>query len=203
MNFCRGTGLHGLTGIPASTKYIRRPLLIFSKEELLRFAEENKLEFVEDASNRSSKYTRNFFRNEIIPSIGKVYPNISGNLRSTIERFKSIEKLYKLSVAQIIKKLCKQKGNEIHIPVKQLMGYANKALIYEIIAGSGFQEKQVDEVIKLAASDSGKYIVSPSGTHRIIRHRHWFIISPTVTTEAENIIIEEGIGNLELGIGRL
>ena len=74
MNFFRGTGLHGLTGIPALAGYIRRPLLGFSKEELIDYARENKLEFAEDSSNQSSKYTRNFFRNEILPAINKVYP---------------------------------------------------------------------------------------------------------------------------------
>src|SRR4029077_271714 len=67
MNFFRGTGLHGLTGIPASgntgsfslqTYFIKRPLLDFTKEELIRFANENKLDHVEDSSNQSSKYTR-------------------------------------------------------------------------------------------------------------------------------------------------
>ena len=54
MNFFRGTGLHGLTGIPALAGYIRRPLLGFSKEELIDYARENKLEFAEDSSNQSS-----------------------------------------------------------------------------------------------------------------------------------------------------
>ena len=36
-------------------------------------------------------------------------------------------------------------------------------MIYEIISAYGFHEKQVDEVVKLAESDSGKYIQSPSG----------------------------------------
>ncbi len=161
MNFFRGTGLHGLTGIPASINYIRRPLLNFSKEELVAFAKENKLEFVEDSSNQSSKYTRNFFRNEIIPAISKVYPQVKENLQDNIKRFAAIEKLYQFSVNELKKKLCRHKGNEIHIPVKQLMGYDNTALIYEIISAYGFNEKQVDEVIKLAASDSGKYIQSP------------------------------------------
>jgi tRNA(Ile)-lysidine synthase len=191
MNFCRGTGLHGLTAIPVSAGYIRRPLLVFSKEELVAFASENKLEFVEDSSNLSSKYTRNFFRNEIIPAISKVYPQVKENLLDNINRFKEIEKLYKISVGDIKMKLCKQKGNEIHIPVKQLMGYNNKALIYEIISGYSFSEKQVDEVIKLSESESGRYIQSPGNDYRIIRHHHWFIISPVLPTESENIIIEQ------------
>ncbi len=203
MNFFRGTGLHGLTGIPASAAHIRRPLLPFSKEELTAFAKENHLEFVEDSSNQSSKYTRNYFRNELIPAITKVYPQVKENLHDNISRFKEIEKLYQLSVTEIKKELCKQKGEEIHLPVKQLMGYRNRALIYEIISGYGFLEKQVDELIKLAASDSGKYITSPSGTYRIIRHRHWFIISPAASPGAENIIIEKGTRGLEFGTSKL
>jgi tRNA(Ile)-lysidine synthase len=203
MNFFRGTGLHGLTGIPSSINYIRRPLLSFSKEELLAFAKENKLDFVEDSSNQSSKYTRNFFRNEIIPAIGKVFPQVKENLQDNINRFKEIEKLYQISVIGIKKKLCKPKGKEIHIPVKLLMAYNNKALIYEIISGYGFNEKQVEEVVKLAASDSGKYILSPENNFRIIKHRHWFIISPVTATESENIIIEEVGNQIIFSLGRL
>lgn len=191
MHFFRGTGLHGLTGIPIKSGYIRRPLLDFFKTEILVFAKENKLAFVEDSSNQLSKYTRNFFRNEILPAISKVYPQVNENLQDNINRFKSIEKLYQFSVGEIKKKLCRVKGKEVHIPVKQLMSYDNKALIYEIIAEYGFNEKQVDELVKLAESESGKYIASPALSFRIIKHRHWFIISPVITTESSNIIIEE------------
>lgn len=191
MNFFRGTGLHGLTGIPESVNYIRRPLLPFSKEELLAFAKEEELDYVEDSSNQSSKYTRNFFRNELIPAISKVYPQVKDNLQDNIDRFKQIEKLYQLSVGVIKKKLLKEKGAEVHIPVKQLMGYHNRALIYEIIKEYGFQEKQVEELVKLADSYSGKYIESPVSQYRIIKHRHWFIISPVQSVASTAIVIEE------------
>ena len=196
MNFFRGTGLHGLTGIPVSgpseiLNYVRRPLLSFSKNELIHFANESKLEYVEDSSNLSSKYTRNFFRNEIIPAISKVYPEVKTNLVDNIERFKEIEKLYRVAVDGIKNKLIKQKRNEWHMPVKQLMQYDNRALIYNIIEDFGFTERQIDEVIKLSESESGKYIDSPGMNYRIIKHRHWFIISPINSAESRTIIIEE------------
>ena len=202
MNFFRGTGLHGLTGIPVSgpseiLNYVRRPLLSFSKNELIDFAKENNLDFVEDSSNLSSKYTRNFFRNEIIPAISKIYPEVKANLVDNIERFKEIEKLYRVAVDGIKKKLVKVKGNEWHIPVKQLMEYNNRALIYDIIEDFGFTEKQIDEVIKLSESESGKYIDSPALNFRIIKHRHWFIISPINSAESATIIIEEN--NKQIG----
>ena len=203
MNFFRGTGLHGLTGIPEKSGHLRRPLLPFTKEELLAFAKEQQLGFVEDSSNLSSKYTRNYFRNELIPAIRKVYPQVKENLQDNIDRFKEIEKLYRLSVEGIIKKLSKTKGKEVHIPVKQLMGYGNRALIYELISPYGFSEKQVEEVVKLAASESGKYISSPEGGFRIIKHRHWFIISPAEGKESENIIIEDGVYAVPFAKGNL
>ena len=120
-----------------------------------------------------------------------MYPQVSENLNDNIARFKEIEKLYKVAVANIKKKLVNEKGSEWHIPVKQLMGYNNKALIYEIISDFGFSEKQIDEVIKLSESDTGKFIDSPTSDYRIIRHRHWFIISPAATASSGIVIIEE------------
>ncbi|MBI5371490.1 MAG: tRNA lysidine(34) synthetase TilS [Sphingobacteriales bacterium] len=202
MNFFRGTGLHGLTGIPASYGYIKRPLLGFFKEELLRFAKENKLAFVEDSSNQSSKYTRNFFRNEIIPAISRAYPQVKENLQDNISRFKEVEKLYLYSVGELKKKWCRQKGEELHIPVKQLMQFDSRALIYEIIREYGFGEKQVDELIKLAASESGKFIESPGPRYRVIKHRHWFIISPVQPAAQATIAIREEDRTIEYG-GRM
>lgn len=203
MNFFRGTGLHGLTGIPEKTGSIRRPLLPFSKEELLAFAKENNLPWVEDSSNESTKYTRNYFRKELIPALQKVFPQVKENLQDNISRFKEIEALYRLSVDAVKKKLVRKKGNELHIPVKQLLGYHNRALIYDLIADYGFTEKQIDEVIKLGHSESGRYVDAPGGDYRIIKHRHWFIISPAAGDNLENIIIEESSGQVPFALGLL
>lgn len=203
MNFFRGTGLHGLTGIPVTNKYIKRPLLDFTKEELLAFVKDNNLGFVEDSSNQSSKYTRNFFRNELLPAISKVYPQVNDNLQNNIQRFKEIENLYQLSVGELKKKMCMQVGNELHIPVNKLMQYNNKAMIYEIIHPYSFLEKQVDEVMKLAKSESGKYISSPDDQFRIIKHRKWFIICPTKSLESKNIVIESEDKNVLFSLGNL
>lgn len=202
MNFFRGTGLHGLTGIPVSYGDVKRPLLSFTKEELITYAKEHQLDWREDASNQSSKYTRNFFRNEIIPMIEKVYPQVKENLQDNINRFQEIEQLYKISTQLIIKKLCRQRGAEVHISIKQLLQYNNRALIYEIIKEYGFAEKQIDEVLKLCNAESGKFIDSPALHFRIIKHRHWLIIAPSADSSAQHFAIE-GVGHWELGIGNI
>jgi tRNA(Ile)-lysidine synthase len=73
-------------------------------------------------------------------------------------------------------------------------------LIYEIIKDYGFGEKQVDEVIKLADADSGKFIGNEK--YQVIKHRNWFIIAPRAEI-AETISIEEGMENICFGDGKL
>ena len=67
INTSRGTGLKGLLGIPAQNGAILRPLLPFSREEILAFATENHIIWREDSSNGSDAYTRNKIRHHLSP----------------------------------------------------------------------------------------------------------------------------------------
>ena len=201
MNFFKGTGINGLHGILPKQGNIIRPLLFAKKEQIAAFATANHLNFVEDSSNASDKYTRNYFRNQLIPDLQKVFPQVEDNLMNNIERFKEIELLYQQSVNITKKKLLEQKGNEIHIPVlKLLKTEALNTILYEIIKDYGFTAHQTDEVIDLLKSETGKYV--SSATHRIIKNRNWLIIAPNKTTAAENIFIEDET-SLQFAMGSL
>ncbi len=203
MNFFRGTGLQGLTAMPEENldeKYFLRPLLALRRKEIIEFATVHQLQWIEDSSNASSKYTRNFFRNELLPAIKKVYPQVEENLLDNIERFKKANALYQNFVDELKKKVCESFASEIRIPVLKLMKYSDTSLIYEIIKDYGFGERQVDEVLKLADAESGKFIGNDG--YQIIKHRNWFIIAPKAVT-ADTIAIEEGMENISFNGGRL
>ena len=202
MNFFKGTGIKGLRGILPRQDKLVRPLLFAKKEELTAFAAFNNLKFVEDSSNITDRYTRNYFRNQLIPVLQNVFPKAEENLANNLQRFREIELLYLQAIALHKSKLLEQKGNEIHIPVLKL----NKlqplsTIVYEIIRDFNFTTHQVDEVIGLLKSETGKYI--PSATHRIIRNRNWLIISPLETSAAENILIEENESSINFPNGQL
>lgn len=202
MNFFKGTGITGLRGILPRHGKIVRPLLFAKKEELLTFAKVNNLPFVEDSSNLSDKYTRNYFRNQLIPSIQKVFPGVEENLINNINKFKDIEVLYTEAINFHKKKLVEKKGNEIHIPVlKLLKSKPLSTIVFEIIKEFGFTSHQTEEVIKILYSDTGKYI--SSATHKIIRNRNWIIISPHNTLEASNILINENDKEVTFENGKL
>jgi tRNA(Ile)-lysidine synthase len=179
MNFLRGTGLKGLTAIPAGTtkeKRLLRPLLTVQRSEIIFYAQKHRLSWVEDSSNSSLKYTRNYFRHELIPSIEKVFPQVENNLLGNIERFTKIYNLYQVMVTELKEKICERRSNEIRIPIKKLEKYLDTSLVYDVIKDYGFGEKQVPDVKKLLKAESGKFIENEN--FQVIRHRNWLIIAP-------------------------
>ena len=192
MFFLRGSGIHGLTGIKEFDKErkIIRPLLFATREEIFMYAKENNISWVEDSSNLSNKYTRNFLRNKLIPAIKEFFPDVKNNITNNINRFKEIEELYNYSIEQYKKKLLEYKGNEVHIPVLKLQKIKPlDTAIWEIIKEYSFHTQQIEEIKKLFTANNSSYI--QSSTHYIIKNRNWLIIAPNETEEAEHILIEE------------
>lgn len=191
MNFFRGTGLEGMGGMPEEKTgaHCLRPMLPFRRSAIEDFAKVNQLTWVEDSSNAANKYTRNFFRNELIPQLKAVFPKVEENLLDNIRRFQQTSELYNEMIGNLKKKVCESRGEEVHIPVLKLMKYKDTSLIYEVIKDFGFGEKVVEEVIKLADANSGKYIANDK--FRIIRHRAWFIVAP-LATSAQTFVIDKG-----------
>lgn len=69
INFLKGSFVAGLAGLARidESRHLWRPLVGFSKAELLVYSELNNIQFIEDSTNVDTKYFRNFLRGEIIP----------------------------------------------------------------------------------------------------------------------------------------
>jgi tRNA(Ile)-lysidine synthase len=63
----RGAGLAGLVGMSSNHKGFIRPLLKYTKTEILKIAQQNQWTWRDDQSNISTKYKRNFYRLELLP----------------------------------------------------------------------------------------------------------------------------------------
>ncbi|MBL4663646.1 MAG: tRNA lysidine(34) synthetase TilS, partial [Flavobacteriaceae bacterium] len=91
MRAIRGSGLTGLASIPKQRSLSRdnacqilRPLLNIEKNQLLEYAKNHQLNWVEDESNQDSKIDRNWWRNELLPQIWQRYPEQKRSLSRTI-----------------------------------------------------------------------------------------------------------------------
>jgi tRNA(Ile)-lysidine synthase len=93
LRLLRGAGGEGLAGMkwrsasPADAKItLVRPLLGFSKAEILAFARAGKIQFRDDATNLSSDFLRNRIRNELLPLLQKKYqPGLSKTVLRLME----------------------------------------------------------------------------------------------------------------------
>jgi tRNA(Ile)-lysidine synthase len=199
MNFFKGTGIAGLRGILPLQGRLARPLLFAKKQDLREYAEANALEWVEDSSNASDKYSRNYFRNQLIPMVQQVFPAAESNLADNLQRFRDIETLYYQSIATHKSKLIVYNGDELHIPALKLKkAQPLNSIVYEIIKEVGFTAAQVPAVIELLDSETGKYICSSS--HRIIKNRQWIIIVRLHAPDNNVFVLDEpGSTTFELG----
>lgn len=82
MNIYRGTGIHGLAGIPVRREEgnIIRPLLFAWRKDIEAYAKAHNVEFRDDSSNASVVYQRNEFRHRIIPALQRKHPKILKSL---------------------------------------------------------------------------------------------------------------------------
>ena len=93
---CRGTGILGLSGIlPLRVTdgiTVIRPMLGIRREEILELLKELGQPFRQDPSNDSSRYSRNFLRNEVIPFVEAKFGN---QFRDSLSRIGSQSAEYK------------------------------------------------------------------------------------------------------------
>ncbi len=86
---CRGTGLRGLCGISPARAFgkgfLVRPLLSYSKAEILNYCRENGLAFVTDSTNSDTSYARNRIRNEVLPHLGEIAERPEESVRRMTE----------------------------------------------------------------------------------------------------------------------
>lgn len=204
INFFRGTGIQGLRGITPFQKdrFLLRPLLPFKKEALIGFAKNNKLAFVEDSSNESNKYTRNFLRNQILPELEGNFPQVKDNLLQNIDRMNEVAEIYQLAIADRLGGLMEWKGQECQVPILKLKKTAQlNTVIWELIRPFGYTVQQITELIKLMDAPNGSCLTS--STHQIIRNRKWLLIAKLQTKENSFVVIESSDATIEFAGGQL
>jgi tRNA(Ile)-lysidine synthase len=97
MRWVRSAGLKGLLSIPKmrslSQGHIVRPLLSVSKQDILSYAEQYGIDYVEDSSNFSLVHDRNFLRHNVMPHFFHRWPNIRERVNKTLSYLAEVQSL--------------------------------------------------------------------------------------------------------------
>jgi tRNA(Ile)-lysidine synthase len=189
INFIRGSGLDGLTGIPQQNGTIVRPLLPFSRTEIEIFAKENNVEWREDSSNASDNYLRNKLRHDVIPILKELNPSLLHSFENTISNLQQAKSLVDDASRIVYRKVVTDINFQKRINLTELIQLPNyHSYLYQWLAPLGFSDW--DSINDLVVAQSGKQVFSE--THVVLKDRNELILFPKQNEiEPSNFLISK------------
>jgi tRNA(Ile)-lysidine synthase len=80
------SSLHGTPKvIPLTRGNVLRPFLTTRKQDFIYWCESHNVPWIEDESNKNSRYTRNYIRNELMPHALRVNPGLHTLVKKIVE----------------------------------------------------------------------------------------------------------------------
>lgn len=164
MRLVRGSGIRGLKSIPPVREKFIRPLLKIRKSEILKFLNEEGLNFCIDQTNLDLTYQRNLFRHKIIPILENINPNLVDTLGDVSEQFRVDYDYMLLNAKKEFKKLVISKENnllvlnhkewlKLHPSLKNMV---IRLAIEEVANLNNITIKQLNEVTSILNKGVGK-----------------------------------------------
>ena len=147
LNLLRGTRVQGLKSIPQVIDNIERPLINISKNEIVTYAKEHKIEYLDDLTNFENKILRNWIRNELIPEVDKRLPgNVEEKISLLVNEIETIFDDNNLNFKYI-----KLANGYIEIPIRLVQNRNIKRNIYlslisNAIGIPSFQKKDIEKI---------------------------------------------------------
>ncbi len=200
----KGAGVKGLSGIKSKNGNVVRPMLNIFRSEINNYVEQNEIPFVEDSSNNSDDYDRNFIRHNIIPAFEQLHPNFVNRISVSIENLKELDKQFDFLLdAFSAKYICRKKGwIIISKSILDKVPYKTGFLFF-LIQKYDFNKSQVLDIVNSVDSVGALFY---SESYELLIDRVSFIIKNRKNDKScvfnvslgENIL--EGYGTLRLKI---
>ncbi len=157
----RGTTVSGLSGIPSVRGKFIRPFLSVTKREILAYASEASLSFVEDSSNSSFDYTRNYLRHAVLPAMEKVNPAVKDAL-SRLSVYAATDNDFIESMLPPFSAF--QDCSGLHPAILQRTVSRN----HQIVTGTGLCYQHLDTIMEAISSGHNTRITLPGGYECVV-----------------------------------
>ena len=186
MNLFRGTRLHGLKSTPVQVNKILRPLSGVSKQEVISYAEKNKINYLDDETNFDNQINRNWIRNVIFDEVKERF---TGSLEDKINQIIT-EVEYALPGETRFLKFIKSSKGYVEIPIS-MMNFNNPelisslSLIAKLLGMSGMESKDIDKIKEVITSGSqvsfyGDWFCLKSSSLLIFVNKHLWCEQPNL-----------------------
>jgi tRNA(Ile)-lysidine synthase len=143
LQFLRGAGIKGLAAMPSVVRfakgYLARPFLSISRQDILTYAKQNKLSWVEDESNHDLKFTRNFLRYKVMPLFKKRWPGISKTIMRVSDHCAEANQLLKELAEQDLSLVHGKASNTLSVQKLNNFSYVRqKNILREWLQNQGY-----------------------------------------------------------------
>ncbi len=174
LHLFRGAGITGMKGIQPCNNNLIRPLLCFSREEIVEYLSNCGIKtWRQDSSNLDNIFSRNKLRNELIPWLeNNMNERIVDLLYQNSLIFKEADDFLRNHVAMTFKKmLIGQTTNEIRLDLTRIASKKRIIIFYilrrclNILTGSetGFYHKHLKDICAIMTAEGNKMLKLPDG----------------------------------------
>lgn len=185
LNLTKGSGISGLKGMSEDRDSILRPLLSFDKEEIVSYANAQKLTWREDVTNSDSEFQRNLLRNKVIPLLQEINPNASQTYVSSAWRVG----LWHLVLIEKLEELNKDfyRDQQWEIPHNYMKDGLGKAVLMEFLNSKGFDIRLIKDFFSKENYGQGTKYGSPK--FELIVERNYFLLREKVDFEPVDLLV--------------
>ena len=155
LNFIKGTGIKGLTGIPVKRENIIRPILCLNSDEIRKYLDANNISYKVDKSNLDNDYERNFLRNKIIPKLKqRLNPRVEEKISNTAAILKDVSSFIEKQINQLTSNAVRFDGEMLEINLKKVskIDFSVRSIFFKSVVEENFNIELESENIR-ALSD--------------------------------------------------
>ncbi len=179
LNLTRGTGIHGLRGMAEIRGRVLRPMLQISRADIIKYIDENQLEYRTDSTNEQNIYTRNKLRLDILPLLKEINPSFLATMQQNMLNLSAASNIVADYVAEKKEECVNVLNNCTTISISALLeSQSASLLLFEWLSTYNFTPDISAQLFKTLSNDtiSGKKFNSP--THYAITTRDAIEVYP-------------------------
>ena len=192
-NLTKGTGIRGLRGMKIQQGLLVRPLLIFDKQEIINYAEKQRIPWREDLSNASSKYVRNKIRNKVLPVLKELNPSVLQTFGDTQARLIATEMLLDQKVSDLKTQYFKS-GKIDCLDVSWVRDHSlDSLLLFELLESYQLGYAQFKQIFRSVVQNHSAMFYWDAYQLNVDRHKVWIgtidqIIDPAARRTIANAL---------------
>lgn len=196
LNFARGTGIRGVSGMKPLAGKLFRPLIEVSRADIVQISTEDNIPFHNDSTNATTKYARNKVRHLVIPLLEEINVAAKENILKSVSYFAETERIMNDYVRRAKEVAMSNDNAFLRIDVAKIMQTAAPStVLFEMLIGEGVPKPLASESVCLLEAQTGRKC-EMDGVE-IVRNREYIEVQKSVGENDESVVTVNAIGELK------